>query len=129
VTPGTMSSALALMALILAGAGIYGVVATSVRMRFHEIGVRMALGARDRDVLYQVLGRAAGLGLIGIAIGLLGAWQAAALLQNRLYGVGPFDPLVFAGGAVAMLVLSVVGSLVPARLATRVSPVDVLRHD
>lgn len=124
-----MSSALALMALILAGAGIYGVVATSVRLRFHEIGVRMALGARGRDVLGQVLARAAGLGLVGTVIGLVGAWQAAALLQNRLYGVGPFDPLVFAGGAVAMLVLSVLGSLVPARWATRVSPVDVLRRE
>jgi predicted permease len=124
-----VSSALALMALVLAGAGIYGVVATSVRMRFHEIGVRMALGARERDVLREVLGRAAGLGLVGVAIGLLGAWQVAALLQNRLYGVGPFDPPVFAAGAAAMLVLSVLGSLVPARWATRVSPVDVLRRD
>ncbi len=125
----TMSSALALMALVLAGAGIYGVVATSVRMRFHEIGVRMALGARGRDVLGQVLGRAAGLGLIGVAFGLVGAWQAATLLQNRLYGVGPFDPLVFAGGALAMLALSVLGGLVPARWATRVSAVDVLRRE
>jgi len=124
-----MSGALAAIALLLAGVGIYGVLGTAVRMRFHEIGVRMALGARGRDVLGGVLRRSLALGALGVAVGLLGAFQVAGLIRSRLYGIDAFDPAVFIASAAAVLLLSLVASLVPARRATSVSPVDVLRSD
>jgi predicted permease len=124
-----LSTALAVTALLLAGIGIYGVVGTAVRMRFHEIGVRMALGARGRDVLGGVLRRSLTLGLAGVTLGLLGAVQVAGLLRARLYGVDPFDPAIFVAGALIVLALALLASLVPARRATRVNPVEVLRGD
>jgi predicted permease len=124
-----LSAALAAAALLLAGIGIYGVVGTAVRLRFHEIGVRMALGARGRDVLGQVLRRSLALGLLGVTLGLLGAAQVGALLRARLYGVDPFDPVIFVAGALIVLTLAVVASLLPARRATRVNPVEVLRGE
>jgi predicted permease len=124
-----LSAVLAAMALLLAGVGIYGVVATTVRMRFREIGIRIALGARTTDVLGGVLRRFVGLGLVGVVLGLVGAAWLMGLMRNQLYGVEPFDAPVFVAGAAVMLLLTVIASLVPARHATRVSPVDVLREE
>jgi hypothetical protein len=124
-----MSSALAALALLLAGVGVYGVVSAGVRMRFHEIGIRMALGADAPNVVGGVLRRSLVLGGVGVALGWAGAHQAAGLLRSRLYGVEPLDLTTFAAAAVAMLLVTVLASLMPARRATRVSPVEVLRRD
>lgn len=121
--------AFAALALLLAGAGIYGVMAGSVERRTGEIGVRMALGAQRRQVLGMVLWQGMGLALAGIALGGLAALLAAPVLAHQLYQVKPADPLTFAAVILVVALLAALASLVPARRATKVDPMEALRWE
>jgi len=120
---------LAILALILACVGIYGLIAYFVSQRSHEIGIRMALGADSGDILGLVLGRAAMLTLMGVSIGLLMALLIRRLMDSLLFGVASFSSVSFAGGMLLLSAVALAASYVPARRATRVDPMVALRHD
>jgi putative ABC transport system permease protein len=119
----------AALALGLALIGVYGVVSYGVARRTHEMGVRMALGATRHDVIRHVLRDGSRLALLGALLGILGALAATRLLSTQLYGVRASDPLTFALAAVAIVVVALAGSYVPARRASRVAPVAALQAD
>src|SRR5256886_14465696 len=96
---GAMFSAFAIIALLLAAVGVYGVIACAVTQRTREIGVRLALGAARRDVMRLVVGQGLGLALAGVGVGGLGAVGITRVLASLLYGVGPLDPVSFVGMA------------------------------
>ncbi len=121
--------AVALIALILALAGVYGVMAYSVSQRTQELGIRMALGARYGDVVSLVIRQGAGLALLGVALGVVIALVVTRSLAFFLYGVSPFDPLTYAAVAVVLLVAGVSAAFFPARRATAVDPVVALRAE
>jgi ABC-type antimicrobial peptide transport system permease subunit len=120
----------ALVAAILAFAGIYGVTSYAVSQRTQEIGIRMALGARVPDVTRMVVGQGLRLVIIGLAIGSLGAialGRVLASMEFMLYNVGPADPLTLAGVPVLLTAASVLASYLPARKAAKVDPMTALR--
>ena len=117
------------LALVLAAVGIYGVVAYSVTERTHEIGVRMAIGARAEDVRRMVLAQGLTLGLAGVAIGLALALGAARLIRGLLFQVRADDPVTFALVATALLAVTAAASYLPARRATRVDPMVAMRGE
>jgi putative ABC transport system permease protein len=117
----------ALLALVLAGVGVYGVMAYSVRERTQEIGVRMALGATGGAVLRLVLGQALRLVFIGVIAGLIAAAVLTRLIERLLYEVEPLDPWTFGLTAVVLLVVATVATYLPARRSMRIAPVDALR--
>jgi putative ABC transport system permease protein len=121
--------AFAVLALVLASVGIYGVMAYSVSQRTHEIGIRMALGARGSNVLGMVVGEALVLTLTGAGLGLAGALALTRLLSSLLYNVRPTDPLTLALVSLALLGVSALASYIPARRATRVDPMVALRYE
>lgn len=110
------------IALVLAGVGVYGVVAYGVGMKRQEIAVRMALGASRERVVRMVVLDGVRLGVLGLILGLLGAVATTRLLRNLLFGVEPGDPATFAAVAVALLVVVLIASWLPARAATRIAP-------
>jgi ABC-type antimicrobial peptide transport system permease subunit len=117
------------LALALAAIGLYGVIAYSVAQRTQEIGIRMAIGAQRRDVLSLILGSGLKLILLGIALGLVGAFVLTRLLQTFLYGVTATDPLAFIGNAAVLLLVATVACLLPALRATKVDPMTALRAE
>ena len=117
------------LALILSAMGIYGVLAFSVEQRTHEIGVRMALGARRGDVLRMVVREGALLAVIGVAIGVVGAIAITRLAKSILFGVTATDPLAFTATAVLLSIVAAIASYIPARRATRVDPLVALRYE
>jgi putative ABC transport system permease protein len=117
------------LALLLAAAGVYSVMAYSVEQRTQEIGIRVALGAQRADVLRLILGQ--GLRLIagGVALGLFGAAAAARGLSSLLYGVSAADPLIFGGVALLLVAIALLACYVPALRSMRVDPIVALRHE
>ena len=115
------------LALTLAVVGLYGVVAYSVSQRRVEIGVRMALGARPRDIVRMVVWQGLRLTIFGMGIGLALALGAARVLSSVLYGISASDPLTFGGVALALATVAALASYVPARWAARVEPIRALR--
>jgi len=118
----------ALTALLLAGLGIYGVISYMVSERTHEIGIRLALGAQNRNIVRMVLRQGMGLALAGAGLGLLAAFVVAHLMAGMLYGVRPADPLTFGGVAVLLIAVAALASYVPAWRATQVDPIAALRE-
>jgi predicted permease len=117
------------IAALLAGVGLYGVLATSVRQRTAEIGVRMALGAAPSRIFRLMVGKGLYLSVIGIAIGLLGAFALTRVLASMLVEVKPTDPMTFASVAVVFLIIAVLASWLPALRASRLDPTIALRQE
>ena len=117
------------LALLIAAAGIGGVMALVVSQRKHEIGVRMAIGARPREILQMVLGQGMGLALIGVGLGLAGALGMTSALRQLLFEVEPTDPFTFAGVALVLALAAFIACYIPARRAARVDPIVALRAD
>ncbi|HXT64704.1 MAG TPA: ABC transporter permease [Pyrinomonadaceae bacterium] len=125
----TLLGLFALVALILAAVGIYGVMAYSVTRRTHEIGVRMALGAKATQVLQLILKDALVLAAIGVASGLAAAFWLTQLMRSLLFEVKPTDVVTFAGVSTLLILITLLASLIPARRATKVDPLVALRYE
>jgi len=125
----TLLGLFAAMALILAAIGLYGVMAYSVAQREREIGVRMALGARRRDVFKLIAQQGLRLLLIGVAIGLAGASVAARVMKTLLFEVSAADPLTFVGSPLLLAVVALFACWIPARRATKVDPLTAMRRE
>jgi putative ABC transport system permease protein len=116
-------------ALFLAGVGVYGVLSFSVSQRTQEMGVRIALGAGDRDVVRLVVGQGLSLAALGVAIGLAGAFGVTRVIQSLLYNVTATDPISFGGVALFLALIAALASYLPARRATTVDPIVALRNE
>jgi predicted permease len=124
-----LSSGFGLLALVLACVGIYGIMASSVASRIGEIGIRMALGAERRRILVMILRETIGLTGVGVGLGVLAAAGLARYVESFLYGLTPFDPMSASGAVLLMLIVALLAAWWPARLASRLDPMQALRHD
>jgi predicted permease len=125
----TLVGSFATLALLLAGFGLFSVMAYSVAQRRREIGIRMALGAQAADVRSLVVSQALRLGALGLGVGLVGAIAAGRVIATLLFGVSPSDPITFAGVCALLIAVLAAAAYLPARRATRVDPVVALRAE
>jgi putative ABC transport system permease protein len=127
--PSVLLGVFGAVALILAGIGIYGVIAYSVAQRTREIGIRVALGASEGSLIRLVLDRGVVLTFIGLAIGLAGAFALTRLMASMLFGVGARDPMTMASVGIVLASVAMLASYVPARRAMKVDPIVALRYE
>jgi ABC-type antimicrobial peptide transport system permease subunit len=125
----TLLGLFAVTAVILACIGLYGVIAQGVTERTREIGIRLALGARQHEVQRMILRAGGGLALVGIAIGLAGAFAGSRVIAAYLFGVQPIDPLTLGSATLVLLPVALLATWIPARRATRVDPAITLRAE
>jgi putative ABC transport system permease protein len=119
----------AILALVLAAVGIYGVIAYSVTQRTQEIGIRMALGAHSRGILQLVLGQSMRMVLLGLGLGLAGTLALTRILGSLLYEVKPRDPATIVAVSILLFAVALVAAFIPARRATKVDPMEALRYE
>ncbi|HLM57720.1 MAG TPA: ABC transporter permease [Pyrinomonadaceae bacterium] len=124
-----MATTFGLLALLLATMGLYSVMTYAVSQRTREIGIRMALGAALRDVVRLVVGQGMRMALLGIALGLLGAFALTRVLASLLLGIGTTDSVTFVGVPLLLVAVALLACYIPARRAARVNPLVALRHD
>ncbi|MGH9453962.1 MAG: FtsX-like permease family protein, partial [Terriglobia bacterium] len=125
----TFAGGFGILALVLAAVGIYGVLAYTTRQRTHEIGVRMAFGAKPRDIFGLVLRQGSTLAFLGLGIGLIASLAVTRALSSQLFGITATDPLTFVGVAILLTMVSLLACYIPARRATQVDPMVALRNE
>ena len=125
----SLTAGFGLLALALACVGIYGIMAYTVSQRTNEIGIRLALGAERAQVRSMILGEASRLAILGVAAGLLAAFGLAQLVKSMLYGLKASDPASFAAAGSLLLAIALFAAWVPALRASRVEPMEALRHE
>ncbi|MPY87682.1 MAG: FtsX-like permease family protein [Luteitalea sp.] len=119
----------ALVAMLMAAVGLYGMLSYAVGQRTQEIGIRIAHGARPRDIFRLILGQGVGLTLAGIILGLIGAMSLTSLMASLLFDVGPRDPLALVAAPAILFLIAIVATAVPARRAMRIDPIVALRQE
>jgi putative ABC transport system permease protein len=124
-----MLAGFALLGLGLAAIGLFGVISYLVAQRTGEFGIRLALGATPRDILTDVLSRGLRLSVVGLLIGLVGAWILGRFLTSFMSRLAGADPLAIAGAAVVLFIVALVACWIPARRATKVDPLIALRAE
>jgi predicted permease len=122
-------SSFALLALLLSTIGVYGIVSYSVNQRTHEIGIRMALGARAADVMKLIMRNAFWLSVVGISLGIAGSLAVTRFLRTLLFGISPTDKVTFIAVAAILLVVALLACLIPARRAAKVDPLVALKYE
>jgi len=118
-----------MVALALSSVGLYGVMSFGVSQRRREIGIRMALGAARGDVIRQFVGQGMVLTIVGVVVGLVAALGASRWIASQLYDVAPHDPSTYVVMAVVLVAIAMAATFIPARRATRVNPIEALRHE
>jgi ABC-type antimicrobial peptide transport system permease subunit len=118
-----------LLGLLLSCVGLYGIMAHAVVRRTNEIGIRMALGAERRDIIWMVLKESLVLVAIGLFVGIPAAWGAAHLVSSQLFGLNPSDPVSLVTAAMLLTVVAMLAGYLPARRASRVNPLIALRYE
>jgi ABC-type antimicrobial peptide transport system permease subunit len=125
----TLIALFAVAALFLAAAGVYGTMSYFVARRIRELGIRMALGAEATGILGLVMRRGLSLAFWGVLIGLAGVWASTRVIEGLVYGMKSIDPLTILAGCLAMTLVAVAASVIPAGRAIRIPPVLALRSD
>jgi macrolide transport system ATP-binding/permease protein len=129
LTFADLCTAFAALALIIACVGLYGLMAYAVSRRTNEIGIRMALGAQRRRIVWMVLREAMALCAVGLVVGLAAAWSAASLVKSFLFGMKPADPAALGGSLALLAAAAILAGYAPAWRAARIDPMAALRHE